>query len=204
MSNTIRSRVQAALRSPATPKLTALLLLVGATAVAAQVATPATPPPVVPIAAPQAKPRIEAVFVLDTTGSMDGLIEGAKQKIWTLASEMANAQNHPEIRMGLVAYRDRGDAYVTRRFDLSPDLDALYAELQGLVADGGGDGPESVNQALHEAVTQMAWSKEPNTYRVVFLVGDAPPHMDYAQDVHFPESVLLAKQRGIVVNTIQC
>jgi hypothetical protein len=144
------------------------------------------------------------VFVLDTTGSMTGLIEGAKQKIWTLASEMAAAQNEPEIRMGLVAYRDRGDAYVTRRFDLSPDLDALYAVLQGLTADGGGDGPESVNQALHESVTQMAWSSDPNVYRVVFLVGDAPPHMDYPQDVHVPQTVALANQRGIVVNTIQC
>ena len=211
MSESIRSRVEAALRRPATPKLVALALLIGATAVAAQVApvtpsTPSTPrpPKTGQVGLLEVKPRIEAVFVLDTTGSMDGLIEGAKQKIWTLASEMANAQNRPEIRMGLVAYRDRGDDYVTRRFDLSPDLDALYAELNGLVADGGGDGPESVNQALHEAVTQMAWTTDPNVYRVVFLVGDAPPHMDYAQDVHFPKTAELAKQRGIAINTIQC
>jgi hypothetical protein len=209
MSRTIRSRIEAALRRPAAPKLIALAFLIGATAVAAQVApatTTAISPPRndTPVVGNVAKPRIEAVFVLDTTGSMDGLIEGAKQKIWTLASEMANAQNRPEIRMGLVAYRDRGDAYVTRRFDLSPDLDALSAELHALVADGGGDGPESVNQALHEAVTQMAWSKEPNVYRVLFLVGDAPPHMDYPQDVPFTQTVVLARQRGIVINTIQC
>jgi hypothetical protein len=135
---------------------------------------------------------------------MSGLIEGAKQKIWTLASEMANAESQPEIRMGLVAYRDRGDAYVTRRFDLSPDLDAMTAELAGFTAGGGGDGPESVNQALHEALDQMSWTTDEGVYRVVFLVGDAPPHMDYDQDVPYTETVALAAKRGIVVNAIQC
>jgi uncharacterized protein YegL len=156
------------------------------------------------VVAPVTKPRIEATFVLDTTGSMSGLIEGAKQKIWTIASEMANAQERPEIRLGLIAYRDRGDEYVTRRFPLSPDADALYATLQSLVAAGGGDGPESVNQALHEAVTQMGWTTDPNVYRVIFLVGDAPPHMDYDQDVSYVESAQLAAQKGIRINTVQC
>ena len=150
------------------------------------------------------RPRIEAVFVLDTTGSMSGLIEGAKQKIWTLASEMANARSQPEIRMGLVAYRDRGDAYVTRRFDLGPDLDAMYAELTSFTAGGGGDGPESVNQALHEALHDMSWTTDEGVYRVIFLVGDAPPHMDYDQDVPYADTIALAASRGIVVNAIQC
>jgi len=204
MSASIRSRIQNALTRPTLPKVAALAILLGATAIGASLAPAESSEEAARVVQPAARSRIEAVFVLDTTGSMGGLIDGAKQKIWTLASEMANAQSSPEIRMGLVAYRDRGDAYVTRRFDLSPDLDALYAELQGLVADGGGDGPESVNQALHEAVTQMSWTTDPNVYRVVFLVGDAPPHMDYEQDIHFPQSVSLAVQRGIRINTIQC
>src|SRR5512147_2548313 len=72
--------------------------------------------------AKSAKPRIEVCFVLDTTGSMSGLIEGAKQKIWSIANEMISAKPTPEIRLGLVAYRDRGDQYVTRTFDLSSDI----------------------------------------------------------------------------------
>jgi Mg-chelatase subunit ChlD len=195
MSASIRSRIQNALTRPTLPKVAALAILLGATAIGASLAPAESSEEAARVVQPAARSRIEAVFVLDTTGSMGGLIDGAKQKIWTLASEMANAQNSPEIRMGLVAYRDRGDAYVTRRFDLSPDLDALYAELQDLVADGGGDGPESVNQALHEAVTQMSWTTDPNGYRVVFLVGDAPPHMDFEQDIPFPQSVSLAVQR---------
>ena len=79
--------------------------------------------------------------------------------------------------MGLVGYRDRGDDYVTKVTNLTNDLDAVYNTLMEYQANGGNDTPESVNQALHEAITKLAWSKDPDTYRVVFLVGDAPPHM---------------------------
>lgn len=151
-----------------------------------------------------APPIVEVVFVLDTTGSMGGLIQAAKDKIWSIASTMAAAEPAPRIRMGLVAYRDRGDDYVTRLVDLTPDLDALHAALFQLQANGGGDAPESVNQALHEAVHAISWGQEPNAYRVVFLVGDAPPHMDYQDDVQYPQTLALAKQRGIRVNAIQC
>src|SRR5690348_8048988 len=57
--------------------------------------------------------RIDVVFVLDSTGSMGGLIEGAKQKIWAIANQVATAKPRPRIRMALVTYRDRGDSYVT-------------------------------------------------------------------------------------------
>ena len=150
------------------------------------------------------KRTVEVVFVLDTTGSMSGLIAAAKQKVWSIANTLASAQPAPRIRMGLVAYRDRGDAYVTRLTDLSEDLDAVYANLMRFEANGGGDGPESVNQALHEAVTKVAWGKEPGAFRVVFLVGDCPPHMDYKDDVKYPETCKAAAAAGIVINTIQC
>jgi hypothetical protein len=153
---------------------------------------------------PVARPKIEVVFVLDTTGSMSDLIEGAKQKIWSIADELASAKPSPELRIGLVAYRDRGDAYITEHFALSDDLDAVYAKLQSFHADGGGDGPESVNQALFEAVHRSAWSETGNVYRAVFLVGDAPPHMDYPNDVPFHDTVKEAATRGIVLNTVQC
>ena len=151
-----------------------------------------------------ARPVVEAVFVLDTTGSMGGLIQAAKDKIWSIAATMAAAEPAPEIRMGLVAYRDRGDDYVTRIVDLTADLDALHAELFQLQAQGGGDGPESVNQALHEAVHAISWGQDPDAYRVVFLVGDAPPHMDYRNDVPYTETLAQAGERGIRVNAIQC
>ena len=75
------------------------------------------------------KPKVDLVFVLDTTGSMSGLIQTAKDKIWSIATTMASAQPTPEIRIGLVAYRDRGDRYVTKLVDLSSDLDHRLNDL---------------------------------------------------------------------------
>lgn len=150
------------------------------------------------------KPRIDVVFVLDTTGSMSGLIQTAKDKIWSIARTMASAQPTPEIRIGLVAYRDLGDAYVTRITDLSADLDSVYATLMDYQADGGGDTPESVNRALADAVHELSWSQDPAAYQVIFLVGDAPPHMDYAGEMRYPEILAEANRKGIVVNTVQC
>jgi Mg-chelatase subunit ChlD len=115
-------------------------------------------PPIVPHITASQNPKIDVVFVLDTTGSMSGLIQTAKEKIWSIATTMASAQQTPEIRVGLVAYRDRGDAYVTKVVDLSDDLDSVYATLMDFQADGGGDGPESVNKALYDAVHNVSWS----------------------------------------------
>lgn len=160
-----------------------------------------------PAEAPRAldeSPAVEVVFVLDTTGSMSGLIEGAKAKIWSIANAIATAEPRPRIRMGLVGYRDRGDAYITRLTPLTDDLDAVYGDLMGYTANGGGDTPESVNQALHEAVTRFEWSGDATTLRLIYLVGDAPPHMDYEQDVRYPDACELAAKAGIIINTIQC
>ena len=150
-----------------------------------------------------AKPKIDVVFVLDTTGSMSGLIQTAKEKIWSIATTMASAQQAPEIRIGLVAYRDRGDSYVTKVVDLSADLDSVYATLMDFEAAGGNDTPESVNKALYDAVHNMSWSQSDQAYQAIFLVGDAPPHMDY-NEVRYPEIIASALDKGIVVNTIQC
>jgi Mg-chelatase subunit ChlD len=154
--------------------------------------------------APSAKPRVEVVFCLDTTGSMGGLIEGAKQKIWSISNQIASGKPTPDLRIGLVAYRDKGDAYVTKVIDLTDDLDAVHDQLKQFKAQGGGDIPESVNQALDDAVNKIKWSPDPKTLKILFLVGDAPPHMDYKDDVKYPETCQKAAARGIVINTIQC
>ena len=149
-------------------------------------------------------PRMEVVFALDTTGSMAGLIEGAKRKVWSIVNELLNGKPRPELRLGLVAYRDRKDAYVTKLTPLTQDLDALYGDLMALQAKGGGDTPESVNQALNEAVTKMEWTEGGEVLKIVFLVGDAPPHMDYPDDVKFADTCQVAVRRNIIINTVQC
>ena len=99
-------------------------------------------------------PLIEVVFVVDTTGSMSNLIEGAKRKVWSIANEILSAKPRPRLSVGMVAYRDYSDAYVTQVFQPTEDLDAVYANLQGFSADGGGDTPEHVNMALAAAFGQ--------------------------------------------------
>lgn len=150
------------------------------------------------------RPVVEVMFVLDTTGSMGDLIAAAKEKIWSIANTLASADPAPEIRMGLVGYRDRGDIYVTTFTPLSGDLDAVYARLMQFEAGGGGDTPESVNQALDEAVNKTAWSRAPSTYRVIFLVGDAPPQMGYRDDIKYQKTCALAARKGIIINAVQC
>ena len=156
------------------------------------------------LTAKAAKPRMEVCFVLDTTGSMGGLIEGAKQKIWSIANDMISAKPTPELRLGLVAYRDRGDEYVTKTFDLTNDIDAIYGHLQSFKAAGGGDEPESVNEALQDAVRKMTWSQDRKVLKIIFLVGDAPPHMDYADGPKYPQVCQEAMKKDLIINTVQC
>jgi uncharacterized protein YegL len=145
------------------------------------------------------------VFVLDTTGSMGGLIDGAKQRIWGIINEVMQTPAHPSVRVGLVAYRDHGDAYVTQILPVTNDLDKVYTALMDFRADGGGDGPEDVRQALADGVHKAGWSKpSADTAQVVFLVGDAPPHDDYAQEPDTLTTTAHAVKAGMTVNTIQC
>ncbi len=152
----------------------------------------------------ETKPRIEVCFVLDTTGSMSGLIEGAKQKIWSIANEMISAKPTPELKIGLIGYRDRGDEYVVKSFKLTDDIDSIYAHLRAFEAGGGGDTPESVNEALAEAIDKMPWSQDRKVLKIVFLVGDAPPHMDYADGPKYPDLCRAAAKKDLIINTVQC
>ncbi len=144
---------------------------------------------------------VDIVFAVDTTGSMTQLIEGAKATVWSIAKHTQKMAPNAKIRIGLVAYRDVGEAYVTKTFDLSGDLDAAYAELSAYAAVGGGDEPENVNKALDEAINHMSW--DGNATKMVFLVGDAPG----AERGDAPVMSVLAEQakaKHITINTIRC
>ncbi|AEI62311.1 vWA domain-containing protein [Corallococcus macrosporus] len=150
-----------------------------------------------------ARPEIEVVFVLDTTGSMSGLLEGAKQKIYSIASRIAQGRPTPRLKVGLVAYRDVGDEYVTKRFDLSDDLDTVFANLRKFEAGGGGDTPEHVGRGLGEAVSKLSWSQNREVMKAIFLVGDAPPARRN-DDWDFNFWAKKAREKHIVVNTVRC
>ncbi|MGY6274272.1 vWA domain-containing protein [Methylomonas sp. MgM2] len=195
-------------------KLIALSLFASTTAAVAlypdlQQITSDYPSPSIPLTASQQpagsqRSKVGVVFVLDTTGSMSGLIQAAKEKHLVDCYHDGFGATCPGIRMVLVAYRDRGDAYVTKVIDLSSDLDSVYAALMEFEASGGGDGPESVNQALREAVENIQWRQDGQVYKTVFLVGDAPPHSDYQDEMQYPQFLQNAIRQCIAVNTVQC
>src|SRR5262247_1596460 len=154
---------------------------------------------------PSERKTLEMVFALDTTGSMGGLIEGAKQRIWGIVNEVMQSESRPNVRIGLVAYRDRGDRYVTEVFPMTDNLDAVYTTLMDYRAEGGGDGPENVRRALADAVHKAGWSQQSDRIaQVVFLVGDAPPHTDYQDEPDTKKTAVEAKRKGMIVNSIQC
>ncbi len=156
------------------------------------------------VTVPQVAPRVELVFALDTTGSMSGLIDGAKRKIWSIAQFIAQGQPKPDVRIGLVAYRDVGDAYVTRFYDLSDDLDTVFEHLSSFEAAGGGDTPEHVSKALYDAIYKTSWTRDQSALKQVYLVGDAPPHTDYADGYDYKKIAKHAHELGIHINTIRC
>src|SRR5204862_5029921 len=99
------------------------------------------------------------------------------------------------------AYRDIGDDYVTRDFALSTDLDAVFAELAGYRALGGGDPPEDVAAALYDVLHKMQWRD--GAKKLVFLVGDAPP-ASRGDVPTFDVAAREAGNKGIIINTIRC
>lgn len=161
---------------------------------------PVKPKPIVA----DTRDTLEMVFVLDTTGSMGGLIDGAKQRIWGIINEVMQKPSKPRVRVGLVAYRDNGDEYVTRILPITEDLDKAYTTLMDYRADGGGDTPENVRKALAEGVRNAGWSPAKNRLaQIVFLVGDAPPQ-NYAQEPDVLVTTAEAVRKNMIVNTIQC
>ena len=147
---------------------------------------------------------LEMVFVLDTTGSMGGLIDGAKQRIWGIINEVMQKPSKPRVRVGLVAYRDIGDEYVTRILPITEDLDKAYTTLMDYQAGGGGDTPENVRKALSEGVKNAGWApSKTGLAQIVFLVGDAPPQ-NYVQEPDVLVTTAEAVRKNMIVNTIQC
>lgn len=149
------------------------------------------------------KPRIDLAFCIDTTGSMQSEIDTVKAKTKEIVAKLSGSKPAPDVRVGLVAFRDRGDEYVTKVFQFNNDIDQVVKDISSLKANGGGDGPEAVNQALHSAVNELKWSSDKKTVKMLFLIGDAEPHY-YPDDYKWADESKAAIARGIQINTIAC
>lgn len=148
-----------------------------------------------------ARARLDLVFMIDATGSMGDEIDKLKATLRTITSDLARLPSRPDLCLGLVAYRDRGDAFLVRSHDFTDDVGAfLQGALYPLRAGGGGDYPEAMNEALHETVHRMSWRGTGAT-RMVILLADAPPHLDYGAP-HYDEDMQAALGKGIKVFSV--
>lgn len=147
---------------------------------------------------PAPRARLDLVFLVDATGSMADEIDKLKASLRTITAEVASLPSRPDICLGLVVYRDRGDAFLLRSHDFTGDVGAfLQHALYPLQAAGGGDYPEALNEALHDTVHQLSWRGD-GTTRLVILLADAPPHLDYGGP-SYDEDMLAALGKGIKV-----
>ncbi len=147
-----------------------------------------------------ATPKLDVLFLLDATGSMGDEIAQIQQTIVSIAARIDQIEPRPDLRFALVSYRDRGDDYVTRVDDFTTDVAVFQQRLLNTRADGGGDIPESLNEGLHAAIQRVSWADD--ALRLSFLVADAPPHLDYAQDYDYGREAQVAVAKGIKVYTI--
>ena len=145
--------------------------------------------------------QLDLLFLIDATGSMDDEIDKLKASMADIADELARLPEQPDVRYGLVAYRDHGDEFVVRNFDFTDSLDRFQRTLAKLQASGGGDEPEALHEALFTAVNELSWRTD-ETVRMTVLVADAPPHIyDYYGDLdgRYDHTVFAAVAQGIKI-----
>ena len=120
---------------------------------------------------------VEAVFLVDGTGSMGDEINYLKVDLNDVIEKVKANNSNITLRLGSVFYRDKdqGDLYVTRKSDLSEDVTKTIDFIKLQNADGGGDYPEAVDEGLEVAINDMKWSENART-KIIFLILDAPPH----------------------------
>ena len=156
-----------------------------------------------PVAAGQGQKTVDLVIALDTSSSMNGLIDAARQKLWDAVILLGQAKPQPLLRVGVISYGntsyDRSAGWVRKDADLTTDLDSVYAKLFAL-RTGGGD--EYVARAVHRATTDMAWSKDGSALRIIFVAGNEPATQD--PEIPVERAVSAAREAGILVNTIYC
>lgn len=143
---------------------------------------------------------LDILFVLDTTGSMGEEIERLRNSIEIINLNISEISPTPDIRYGLVLYRDISDAYNTKVIPLNDSLSEFQKQLSTVESAGGGDGPENLQAALEDALTKITWRK--NGVRLAFIITDAPPHLDYDQSYTYVNAVHDAKRKGVKLFSI--
>ena len=142
---------------------------------------------------------LDVLFLLDSTGSMDDEIYQLKITIDEVAHRIHQLPGDVDVRLGMTLYRDEFDEYLTATFDLTPDIQAFAGALAEVVAYGGDDYPEALDEALADALSQPSWRPASETVQLVFLVADAPPQVLRQVPVPYTDSIREAARRGIKI-----
>ncbi len=156
-----------------------------------------------PFAGP--RPGVDVAILLDTSNSMDGLINQARSQLWTIVQQFAQAKKSgqtPILRVALFEYGNTRlpatEGYLRQVVPLVSDLDQLSAALFALSTSGG---DEYCGQVIDQALTRLDWSAEPGAYQAIFIAGNEP----FTQgSVAYQQACRRAIEQGIVVNTIHC
>ena len=155
--------------------------------------------------AQMAKPQIQLAILLDTSGSMDGLIGQAKSRLWKIVNELAAAKKDgmtPQLQVALYEYGQdtipAAAGYLRRIVPLTDDLDRISEELFKLQTNGG---QEYCGQVIREAVAGLQWGRSTGDLKLIFIAGNEP----FTQgSIDYKNSCREAIAHGIIINTIFC
>jgi hypothetical protein len=149
------------------------------------------------------KRHVDLVIALDISGSMDGLIDSARQKLWDVVNLLAQAKPTPVLRVGLISYGSPNypaqSGYVNVDSPLTTDLDSIYSKLFALRTNGG---DEYVARAVDVGTREMQWTQDQSALKIIFVAGNEPANQDPLIAVE--TAVNRAKEKHIFVNTIYC
>jgi hypothetical protein len=160
------------------------------------------PEPATAAPRPRGKP-IDVVLCLDVSGSMNGLIDSAKAKLWDIVNDLGRVKPTPDLRVGLYSYGhntyDRNAGWVRKEADLTTDLDAVYQKLNALTLNGGF---EYVARVSRDSLEQQKWSENKDALKLIFVCGNEPASQD--PQVKLTTVAELARKKDVVINTIFC
>ena len=151
------------------------------------------------------KQYIKVALLLDTSNSMDGLIDQAKAQLWDIVNELSYAKCHnskPNLQIALYEYgndRLNGDeGYIRQVLSFSEDLDEISKELFSLTTNGG---EEYCGQVIQTSLNQLKWGKNPDDLKLIFIAGNEP----FTQGkVNYKDASTNAKEKDVTINTIFC
>lgn len=150
--------------------------------------------------------NIQVAILLDTSNSMDGLIDQAKSQLWKMVNELALARDEdgeiPNMEIALYSYGNdnfaKGDGYIKQIAPLTTDLDLISEKLFDLTTRGG---DEYCGHVIQTATQQLKWSDSMDDLKIIFIAGNEP----FTQGgVDYTKSCKAAITDGIIINTIYC